>query len=317
MTGFWCKIKKTYREIAYALTYFGRKAGYAFGELFETAGVNINQALNWVGDHVGAKAFFYWLGGIIKGISSLLGTITNGILGIAGGITAGLVKIIIALYARNAHLIIRGFWDILSPVVGTIIVVSGKFLALVQSIFFLQGFERPLDEHETAVLNRVFKGSLNYYVTRIIEGHVGIFGLNSRSFTLGNTVYLKAKKFDAFLLVHEAIHAWQYQQTGNRYASDALGAQWFFKDAYDWQREINVLHKTHWFDFNLEAQAEFMADLWKYGEPGVDSGLPVYARNGVFFNADSESHPGHFEISGTDYTRIANEALRVVRKESC
>ncbi len=312
-------MKKTYRVVVYAiyhLTYIERIAGYTSGEVLETAGVSINQALNWVGDNAGAKALFYWLGGIIKGVSSLLGAIIKGLFGIARGITTGINTILKAIWAAKSLLIIRGFWDILSPIMGTMIVVSGKSLALVQSIFYLQGFERPLNETELSVLKRVFKGSLNYTVTRIIEGHAGFFGLNSRSFTLGNTIYLKTKIFDAFLLVHESIHAWQYQQMGNRYASDALGAQWFFKDAYDWQREINVLHKAHWLDFNLEAQAEFMNDLWKYGEPGKNSGLSVYARNGAFFNTDSETRAGHFEISGTDYTHIAHEALRLVRKLS-
>lgn len=161
----------------------------------------------------------------------------------------------------------------------------------------------------------VIKDSLYYYVIRIIEGHSGLFGINPRAFTLGNTIYLKTNTFPIDLLVHESIHAWQYQQTGNRYASDALTAQWFVRDAYNWEREINVLNKNVWAEFNNEAQAEFIQDLWKRGELRDSLGTIILKGNGSFFNADEKLSFGHFKVNSMDYTSIAIEAVKTIRKE--
>jgi len=313
--GLWGKIKKTVKKVAEAVEDFVNDVGDAVGDTIEAAGDAINDGLNWIGDKLGGKPFFSWLGGIVKGVFSLVGAAVKGVFGIVGGILGGVIKSVGGLFTGQGGLILEGRWDIVSPIVGTIVVVVAKFVALVQSVFYAQGFERRLTEQEEAELRRVFKKALNYYVIRIIEGHAGLFGLNSRPFTLGNTIYMKTSTFGTALLVHETTHVWQYQQTGDRYASDAIAAQWFVPDAYSWEREVNTRGKDDWSEFNNEAQAEFLEDLWTLGELRDRSGVTLQTGNGAFYDADWEKRLGYFAVGGTDYTEIARGAVRTVRNE--
>jgi len=313
--GLWGKIKKGVKKVADAVEDFVNDVCDAVGDAVEAVGDAINDGLNWIGDKVGGKPFFSWLGGIFKGLFSIVGAVIKGIFGIVGGILSGIIKIVGGIFTWQGGLILEGIWDIFSPIIGTIIVVVGKVVAFVQSIFYAQGFERPLNEQEKSDLKRVFKTSLNYYVIRIIEGHSGLFGFNPRPFTLGNTIYMKTDTFDTGLLVHETTHVWQYQQTGNRYASDAIAAQWFVPDEYNWRREITVRNKNDWSDFNNEAQAAFLEDVWNHGELRDPAGTPLQTGNGAFYDADWEKRLGYFEDGGNNYTDIARRAVRTVRNE--
>jgi hypothetical protein len=313
--GLWGKIKNAVKEVAEAVEDFVNDVGDAVGDTVEAVGDAVNDVLNWIGDKIGGKPFFSWLGGIVKGGFAVLGALIKGIFGIIGGSIGGIIKILGGIFTGQGNLILEGIWDLISPIIGTIIVVVGKFIASVQSIFYAQGFERPLTDEEKKQLKRVFKGCLNYYVIRIIEGHAGLFGISSKPFVLGNTIYMKTETFTIDLLVHETTHVWQYQQTGDRYASDAIAAQWFVPDEYSWQREIDVRNKNDWSDFNNEAQAEFFQDLWKIGELRDSSGTTLQTGNGSFFDADGKKKLGYFEVSGKDYTNIATKAVKTVRNE--
>lgn len=313
--GLWGKIKKAVKKTADAVEDFVNDVGDAVSNAAEAAGDGINDALNWIGGKLGGKPFFSWLGGTIKGVFSVVGAVIKSVFGIIGGVIGGLIKIIGGIFTWQGGIILQGIWDIFSSVIGTIIVVLGKIIALIQSIFYLQGFERPLTEQETSELRKVFKSSLNYYVIRIIEGHAGLYGLSPRPFTLGNTIYLKSVVLTIDLLVHETTHVWQYQQTSVRYATDALTAQWFVPDAYNWESEINIHNKTNWTEFNNEAQAEFFQDLWRLGKLRDDSGAVIQTGNGSYFSADTKKTFGYFEVSGVDYTSIADNAVKTVRNE--
>ena len=191
--------------------------GDVVGSAVEGVGHRIQNLLRWVGSRVGGRPFFSWLGGAIKGAFSVVAAAVKGVVGIAGGVFAGLLKIVGGAVRGRGSLVLEGLWDMGSPIVGTVIVVLGQTVAMIQSIFFLQGFERPLTDHEKSQLQRVFKDSLNYRVIGIIEGRAGLFGSSPRAFTLGNTLYMKRPAFPIDLLVHETTHVWQYQQTGGRY----------------------------------------------------------------------------------------------------
>ena len=294
---------------------FANNVGDTVGGAIETLVYKINNALNRNRYKAGIKAFFFWLGGITKGVFSLVAASIKGVFGIVGGIIGGLIKITKGIFTLQESIIPGGIWDVFSPVFGTVIVVLGKFIALVQSVLYAQAFERPLTRLEKSQLKSIFKNSLKYDIVGIIEGHTGLFGINSRPFVLGNTIYMKTNTFPTDILVHEAVHVWQYQHTGNRYASDALAAQWFVRDGYNWEREINVRNKLDWTQFNREAQAQFFQDLWKSGELRTSSETTVQTGNGSFFNADWELKTRHFEVNDTDYTSIATEAVKRVRNK--
>ncbi len=144
---------------------------------------------------------------------------------------------------------------------GGVIVLLGRLVGAAQRVVpGVQDKERPLTEAERALLEEVFGDSVALGDVRVVPGRSGLFGVNARPFTLGNTVYLKGRG-DPGVLVHECAHVWQYQHHGPRYAADALFAQAFVDDPYNWAKEIER-GKTAWTAFNAEAQAAFVEDAW-------------------------------------------------------
>jgi hypothetical protein len=234
-------------------------------DLVETIGNSIQLGLSVLGDKAGSVpgAILKWLGGIISGITSVLTALIKLSASVPAGFVGGLIRIIGGAIAANPKMMLKGLIDIGSCIVGPVIVAGGHALGLVQKIFHLQNFERSLTKAEEDELSKVFHHSLALYNIRLVEGWCGIFGLNPRPFTLGNTIYLKDDKaLDT--LVHECTHVWQYQHLGGRYTMDALGAQAKYgNDAYRWQEELATRGKSHWMEFNKEAMAQVIQDMYR------------------------------------------------------
>ncbi len=234
-------------------------------DLVESIGNSIQLGLSALGNKAGSVGgwILKWLGGIIAGITNLLAAALKLVAAVPAGVAGGLIRIIGGAIAATPSMMLKGLVDILSGLVGPVIVAAGHALQLVQRIFYLQSFERSLTKAEEDELSKVFNHSLALYNIRLIEGWSGLFGLNDRPFTLGNTIYMKSDN-TLHTLVHECTHVWQYQHLGVRYTMDALGAQAVYgNDAYKWQEELATRGKTHWFDFNKEAMAQVIEDMYK------------------------------------------------------
>ena len=305
-------------EAATVLEKTSNAAGRSCGDSgLEAAGATLLDALDGLGNKIGLTPICGWLGNILKGIFSLAAVVFKAIFGMLGWMLAGLIKIIGGLLTWQHALLLDGAWDILSSALGVLMLLTGKLVALLQSLVYAQGFERALTNTEKSELARVFKGRLNYHAIRIITGHSGIFGFSPRPFALGNTIYMKTANYSPDILVHEVTHTWQYQQGAGRYASDALTAQWFIPDAYNWQREIDERHKTTWQALNKEAQAEFLRDLWRQAELRDATGTVLQKGNGSFYDADGVLTFGYFTTGDKDRSDIAGNALRTIRGECC
>ena len=314
--GFWDDVVNFIEDAGDAVEDFVNDVGDAVANTVEAVGDAINDGLTWIGEQTGFFGpFFSWLGGVFKGIFAIASATIKAVFGIVGGLISGIIKIFGGVLTLHGGLIWQGLGDIVSPIVGSVILIIGKIIAWIQAIFYFQAFERPLTDDEINQLRRVFRDVLNYYVIRIIEGHAGLFGINSRAFVLGNTIYMKRDDFSLGILVHETTHIWQYQQEGNRYASDAIAAQWFVDNPYSWQKEVDERGKTDWRDFNKEAQASFIQKVWSDGELRDANGATLTSGEGSFYDADNEKTFGHFEKDGSDYTAIANRAVETVRTE--
>ncbi len=199
----------------------------------------------------------------------------------AGGVIIALGSLVAAIFASRPT---SG-----PGVAGAVIMVGGKAVAFVQALLGMQ-WPRPLTSDEVAHLSTVYAGSVDLSLVRLVPGRAGVFGLNKRPFTLGNTIYLKNTGGPS-VLVHECAHVWQYQHLGGRYTFDALWAQLTVKpDAYRWADELGR-GRSHWRDFNREAQAQFLEEL-------AEAGL------------------GRFVVAGVDHTDLARETLAEVRGES-
>lgn len=287
--------------------------GEAVSDAVETVGNAIEDALDWLGGDVPIWSdILGWLGGVISGVFDFVGAVIKGVLGFIGGLLGGLVKVVGGILSLNGGLILEGLGDIFSSLAGALILIVGKFISLVQTILPFQAKERRLSKEEVALLQRVFCKSIAYYNVRLIEGRAGLFGLNARPFTLGNTIYLKSRNVstDPGLLVHEVTHVWQYQNHGARYASDAIYAQWFVDNEYSWEAEVNRGNLL-WLDFNREAQASFIEDIFNDGEL-LTGGTVTATGNGAFFDADDSATTGRFMVGAVDHTARANNAADII-----
>ena len=163
---------------------------------------------------------------------------------------------------------------------GWVVLLAGRLVASVQRLVGAEARARPLSQAELAMLREVFGDSIAYANIRSVQGRAGVFGVNQRPFTLGNTISLKGVDLTERpdILVHEAVHVWQYQHEGPRYATDALGAQVRYgyrgRGAYDWRAEV-ARGRTSWTEFNKEAQGSFIQEVWRSGED--DTPLAVAA----------------------------------------
>jgi hypothetical protein len=247
-----------------------------------------------------------WAGGAAAGLASVAGAILKGGLGVAAGAVGGALKLAGGVLLLHRGLLVGGLIDLGAGLAGVVLLVLGTFVALVQQLLFLQSPARALTADERELLRRVFRRSLSLYNVRLVEGRSGLFGLNERPFTLGNTIYLKQYLSSLpGLLVHECVHVWQYQHHGPRYAIDALSAQALLPDAYDWEAEL-VRGKPGWTRFNREAQAELIEDTWLRGSRTTGGRKTV--GGGAFFELDLQRRSAdlaELTFNGTDRTALA------------
>ena len=288
----------------------------------ETVGNAVEDALDWV---AGQADKLPWAGGFLGGVSrwlgrgisaafDLLGGLIKGISSIVSGLIGGLIRIVGGTLSLDWSSIREGLMDIASGLAGGIILIGLKLVSFVQTVsYFLQPNERRLTDLEKKDLERVFRDSLALYNIRLVEGFAGIFSVNDRAFTSGNTIYLKHRDVSAEpeLLVHECVHVWQYHHAGARYTADALIAQ-YLGNAYEWRKEIEE-GRTDWVDFNVESQPQFLEDVYKYGE--LLDGHRTLRGDGVFYDADGVARIGHFECASVDHTDRANDAVAALRAE--
>ncbi|MEI8114373.1 MAG: hypothetical protein WCI54_12120 [Bacteroidia bacterium] len=318
--------------VAEVATTIATAIGDFVGDGFETTGNAVQDGLNVIGNRVSGipgvggflKGTFAWMGGIIAGAANLAGGIVKAAFGIVSGALGGSIRIIGGILCLNWSLILKGLIDIGSSIAGGVLVVLGTLLSLIQRIIFCQNNERPLTQMEKVMLRKVFHHSVSLYKIRIIEGWSGLYGItNDGAFTLGNTIYSNQTNLakEPYTLVHECTHVWQYQNLGPRYTSDALGAQiiygrnWSRHDAYNWMDEIGRGNSL-WKNFNKEAAAQFIQDVWKVGTMsplliGFNDG------NGTFYEAGegfASTSVGKFVFEGIDFSKLAIGSVKKLRK---
>jgi len=188
---------------------------------------------------------------------------------------------------------------------GSVLVGGGRAIGRLQELVpALRG--RRVTADQERLLRMVFDGALPLDRIRIVPGRraAGVFGLSRRAVTLGTTIYLKGDRRDS-LLVHEAVHVWQYRRRGTSYAADAVVAQ-TVGHGYDWRGAV-AAGARRWSDLDVEAQAQYVQDLYDGGS-GVEGGN-LRVGGGAYiraFDADAvRDHPGH--------RALAEDALTTLR----
>lgn len=326
-------VKKAAKTVSNAVSTAANAAADAAATVVETVGNAVEDGINALAGAAenipligGAVAgSLRWAGGVASAGFDLASSTIRAAGGLVAGVAGGLIQIAAGVLTLDLDLIKDGALDIAAGIGGAILLVGGKLVALVQTTLLIQAPERPLTTEEAAMLRRVFWESVELTNVRLVEGRAGLFGLNDRPFTLGYTIYLKNRDVsqEPELLVHECTHVWQYEHVGSSYTSEAVGAQWFVDDAYNWEKEI-ARGKLEWTSFNREAQAKFLEDIYTDGKlivlqfadakgRSVITGSVEQSGAGVFYDADGRLKIGKFEFNGVDHTDRANRAVAIVR----
>jgi hypothetical protein len=239
-------------------------------------------------------------------------------------VVVSLVVGLVALLWGDTSILVQAvgdLWDLVKDVVytavGLAIFVVLRIVDIVQSIFGLQPRKRRLTERERSFLYPIFRDSLNYGAIEIVPGKAGLLGISGRSFTMGFTIYLAAPADDT--LVHECVHVWQFEFTGFRYignsALNQLDSSVFNKgyDPYSWTGKIDG--GATWYTLgSAEAQAQLIQDVFNDGEFVLnDPAVPPDAAPGAFFREDAKAGMNRFVKGRTNYTKVANDAWRIIR----
>ncbi|MEV6965115.1 DUF4157 domain-containing protein [Hamadaea sp. NPDC051192] len=259
---------------------------------------------------------FHWIAGVVSACFDFAGAVVKAVLNVAADVVAGALRVGLGglggLMSWDGTVFVRGLKDFVAGVVGAFLTTALKGIAAAQSLFGLQWRKRALTTAERALLFQVFRRSLSYYNVRVVLGFGGVFSINDRAVTVGNTIYMKHNNpaTASDVLVHEFTHVWQYQHAGSRYISEAAGAQAFVSNEYSWRAELGR-GDQRWTVFNREAQASFVEDVWTEGQQTAASPLG----NGGFYVDQPVGATTLFtdSSSGDDRTFLARESVHTLR----
>jgi hypothetical protein len=285
----------------------------------EAIGVALATGIDAIGGLLGLIPFIgpflqtavHWVSTIVSAAVILVASVVKAVVEIIGGVVAALVRIVGgffgAFFALDARILVKGLYDLVVTIVGPLIAVLGKTVALLQAIIFMQLGERGLTAEEASMLYNVYRNSVFLFNVRVVDGFAGLFSTNDRPFTLGNTIYMKETEPARYnsVLVHECAHVWQNQHHGQRYVGDALFAQAAPGDEYEWRNELDE-GRIDWRDFNAEAQAEFVQAVFDVGVR-----LPPAGGPGQFFNDDPIGT--NVQFIDTALTSLARETITFIR----
>ena len=294
------------RKVAKFVSMIFNKLADAVADLIEALGHLIGDGLNALGTRIPyAGVVFRWLGAVMISIFDIIAAMAKGAGAIGGGAASMVIRVICGIFTGDWRGILGGFGDFAAGIVGAVIAVGGKALALIQVVFTI-GWPRKLNQDELDIIKKVFDGSIATYNVRAVDGFGGLFSINPRPFVLGNMIYLK--NYQAATkpgeIAHECVHVWQNQHVGACYTAEALASQ-FWGVGYEWEKEADAT--PDWEDFGREAQGQSVEYMYKNG--GSVSGS---SGNGAIF---SEPDPAlrTFNYNGTDRVMMANDAIKTIR----
>lgn len=168
--------------------------------------------------------------------------------------------------------------------VGGLVLRAARVVEAVQTrVGGLQDEPRPLTAEQRAELYFVFGDGLDLASIRVVPQRSGLLEASARPVTLGDTIHLKGRTSPS-LLVHEAVHVWQFHRLGARYVVDAVAGQ-LSPTGYDWRAAL-ARGTPGWRALNLEAQAQCVQDLHAGGAfaPGPDEPAAPVVVDGVAYD---------------------------------
>jgi hypothetical protein len=267
-----------------------------------------------------------WINGNLLGSGTVISALIKSMAGIIGSGVSSILFLINTLISFSIEPALQGLTNLLITIAGGIISVLSNLFILIARVMGLLSEGRQLSEDEKNILRVVFRTSLNPNKIRIAYFPFW----HKYFFALHNTIYSphKDQSIPPHLLVHESVHVWQYHHEGVKYLAEALLAQVQYGiknipgNAYDWTAEISR-GKTDWGNFNKEAAAQLIEEIWKEGEACIPSNEaePLEVENGcgVFFimSAEEDNRKPRFisKRNHQDYTDLAIESMLMLRSK--
>ena len=301
-------------------------------DLLEIIGHGLGAFFNWLADayenipgnfRPGSAGGLRWIGNMLDKACETLAVILKASVSLLIDMLTGALRILGGILSLNGGLILKGLDDIVSGLVGAVVIIAGKILEILQTASSFQGGGRPLTKAERDLLRRIYRNSLSLGVIRINDNSAGAFNLSPDPFVLGNTIFLKGKNVnpddpngEPEILVHESVHVWQYQHEGSGYVGRALGNTYDASNRNGGFLAEVAAGRLRWTDFHKEAQAWFVEDIYTRGELLTPNGLTtdVVTGNGAFFDANGSTSHGRFEWLNVDHTGLANDAVEAIRR---
>lgn len=245
---------------------------------------------------------------------------------------------VLALLIGNTEILIQALvdlWEFIKDAfffaLGFILHQLVIFADFVSTAIGWQDPKRKLTKEELAELRPIFGDSLLYNLIQVNEGRLGIMGppfATGGATTIGYNIYLR--EYSLVTLVHECVHVWQFQFGGTHYIGQSVIHQAINRlggaNSYLWHEQIGTDVNSWYLLSSVEAQAEFIEDLYNFGRFDFDDGRVSDESNGAFFSGQPGGRNRFFYamISPTDetgdpsrgaveYTDIANAAWTVLR----
>jgi hypothetical protein len=244
-------------------------------------------------------------------------------------VTVSLVVGMLALiFTFNADVLIRALQDLAELVkdatflaVGAILLYGNQAIDSVLTSIRLKDGPRKLTKEEIAILRPIFGDSLWYEAIEVNEGRLGIMGPPfappGGATTMGYKIYFRT--YSVVTLVHECVHVWQFQFGGTHYigqsATFQIGEWLGGEDPYDWLSKIGDDVNGWYLMESIEAQAEFIEDVFSFGKFVSDDGTTDDSA-GAFFREDDGGNRefiyglDDFGIETTDPANGASEFTR-------
>ena len=148
-----------------------------------------------------------------------------------------------------------------------------KIFYIFQALFGYK--KRSLTERELCVLKPIFRDSISYENVKLYSKVGAFIRRRAYAFVLFDTINF-SKTITDDVLVHEAVHIWQYQRYGSPYILRALLAQ-ISNEKYDYGGIENLydgmVKGRQLVDFNFEQQGDIVQNgyLQRKGVRGINN----------------------------------------------
>ena len=248
------------------------------------------------------------------------------------------VGLLALIFTFNPDILVRALLDLWELAKDAVFLALGfvLFYANHAADFFLTTLDlkdkkRKLTKEERSTLRKIYGDSLLYDLIEINEGRLGIMGppfaTKPGATTIGYTIYFRT--YSIVTLVHESVHVWQFQFGGTHYIGQSAVYQIIKglggSDPYDWLGMIGTDAEAWYLLESVEAQAEFIEDVFNFGRFVLDDGTEDTANGAFFQERDDGDNVFTYGIDtngneitdpaagAMDFTDIADAAWTILR----